>query len=236
MIDRFQLSIIIPTYNESENIVALINYLKSNTSNLLIEIIVSDGQSTDNTVEVATAAGAKVVVSPSKGRAAQMNYGASLAQADVLYFVHADSFPPHDFIDKIDHQKKMKINIGCFRLKFDVSHWFFNANCWFTRFDVNAFRFGDQSLFVTKDIFEKAGGFNEQLVMMEDQEIIHRLKRHGKFKVMPGTVITSARKYTDNGIFYTQGVFFLIYILFKLGLPQHRLLKLYRRLIKQDKL
>ena len=236
MIDRLQLSIIIPTYNETENIAALINYLQNNTSNRLIEIIVSDGQSTDNTVEVATAAGARVIVSPSKGRGAQMNYGASLALADVLYFVHADSFPPHDFIDKIVQQVKMGINIGCFRLKFNVSHWFLNANCWFTRFDVNAFRFGDQSLYVAKDIFEKAGGFDVQLIMMEDQEIIHRLKRYGKFKVMHGTVITSARKYSENGIYYTQGVFFLIYILFKLGLQQHRLLKLYRSLIKQDKL
>jgi hypothetical protein len=72
--------------------------------------------------------------------------------------------------------------------------------------------------------------------MMEDQEIIHRLKRYGKFKVMHSTITTSARKYKDNGIFYTQGVFFLIYILFKLNLPQHSLLTLYRRLIKQAKL
>ena len=236
MTDRLQLSIIIPTYNEIENIAALIKYLQSNTQNHLIEIIVSDGQSTDNTVEVATAAGAKVVVSPSKGRGTQMNYGASFALGDVLYFVHADSFPPHDFIDKIAEQVKMGVNIGCFRLKFDIPHWFLNTNCWFTRFDVNAFRFGDQSLYVTKDIFEKASGFDTQLIMMEDQEIIHRLKRYGKFKVMHGTVITSARKYSDNGIFYTQGVFFLIYILFKLGLPQHRLLNLYRKLIKQGKL
>ncbi len=71
---------------------------------------------------------------------------------------------------------------------------------------------------------------------MEDQEIIHRLKRYGKFNVMHGTIIASARKYSENGVFYTQGVFFLIYILFTLVLPQHRLLKLYRQLIKQDKL
>ncbi|MBA2562002.1 MAG: TIGR04283 family arsenosugar biosynthesis glycosyltransferase [Chitinophagaceae bacterium] len=236
MIERLQLSIIIPTFNETENVAALINYLQNNTSNHFIEIIISDGQSADNTVEAATAAGAKVVVSPLKGRGVQMNYGASIAQADVLYFVHADSFPPRDFINKIVEQIKMGINIGCFRMKFDISNWFLNANCWFTRFDVNAFRFGDQSLYVTKDIFEKAGGFDEQLIMMEDQEIIYRLKRYSNFKVMHGTVITSARKYSENGIFYTQGVFFLIYILFKLGLPQHRLLKLYRRLIKQDKL
>src|SRR5688572_33016945 len=163
MDERLHLSIIIPTYNETENIAALITYLQNNASCHSIEIIVSDGQSTDNTMEAATAAGARVVVSTSKGRGAQMNYGASVALADVLYFIHADSIPPYDFIDKIAEQVKMGINIGCFRLKFNISHWFLNANCWFTRFDVNAFRFGDQSLFVTKDIFEKAGGFDAQL-------------------------------------------------------------------------
>ncbi len=64
MIERLQLSIIIPTFNETENVAALINYLQNNTSNHFIEIIISDGQSADNTVEAATAAGAKVVVSP----------------------------------------------------------------------------------------------------------------------------------------------------------------------------
>jgi glycosyltransferase involved in cell wall biosynthesis len=164
LIDRLQLNIIIPTYNECENVTALIKYLQSNTSNHLIEIIVSDGQSTDNTVEVTTAAGAKVVISSSKGRAAQMNYGGSLAQADVLYFVHADSFPPRDFIDNITEQIKMGIHIGCFRLKFDLSNWFLNINCWFTRFDVNAFRFGDQSLYVTKNILKRPADLTNTLL------------------------------------------------------------------------
>ncbi len=65
---------------------------------------------------------------------------------------------------------------GCFRLAFDHQHWFLKANAWVTRFDVNSIRFGDQSLFVTKNVFVKSGGFREDLLMMEDQEIIHRIK------------------------------------------------------------
>jgi GT2 family glycosyltransferase len=120
-------------------------------------------------------------------------------------------------------------------LQFDRAHWFLKVNAWFTRFDYNAFRFGDQSLFVLKDVFIKAGGFNEKLIVMEDQEIIHRLKKYGKFNVMPQSVITSARKYIKNGIYKMQGIFFLIYVLYKIGTPQNKLTALYSRLIKQDK-
>ena len=163
-----------------------------------------------------------------------MNYGASFAKAGVLYFLHADSLPPEGYVNKILHQVRSGYSIGCFRLQFDTAHWFLKANAWFTRFDYNAFRFGDQSLFVLKDVFKKAGGFNEKLIVMEDQEIIHRLKKYGKFKVMPQAIITSARKYTLNGIYKMQGIFILIYFLYKTGLPQNKLTALYRRLIKQD--
>ncbi|MEP6950626.1 MAG: TIGR04283 family arsenosugar biosynthesis glycosyltransferase [Ginsengibacter sp.] len=229
------LSIIIPTFNEAENITSLINFLKKDDSHEFIEIIITDGGSTDDTIVVATSAGVTTVVSPIKGRGAQMNYGASFAKADILYFLHADSFPPAGYAGKIAEQVKNGYGIGCFRLQFETAHWFLKANAWFTRFDCNAFRFGDQSLFVLKDIFIKAGGFNEKLIVMEDQEIIYRLKKYSKFKIMPQAIITSARKYTLNGIYKMQGIFFLIYFMYKIGTPQNRLKALYRRLIKQDK-
>ena len=212
----YALSIIIPTFNEAGNIAALINSLQKNDVYGLIEIIITDGHSTDDTVVIARNAGATVVVSPNKGRSAQMNYGASFAKAGILYFLHADSFPPAGYADTISDQIKKGYCIGCFRLQFDTAHWFLKANAWFTRFNYNAFRFGDQSLFVLKEIFIKAGGFNERLVVMEDQEIIHRLKKYGKFKVMPQPIITSARKYTLNGIYKMQGIFFLIYFMYRI--------------------
>ena len=91
-------------------------------------------------------------------------------------------------------------------------------------------------LFVTKDVFQKTGGFNERLFMMEDQEIIHRIKKYGRFKVVNDVVTTSARKYLDNGIYRMQAIFFRIWFLFYLGYSQERLLKLHRRLIRKHKL
>jgi hypothetical protein len=125
---------------------------------------------------------------------------------------------------------------GCFMLAFDHPHWFMKANCWFTRFDVDAFHYGDQSLFVKSDHFHNAGGFCEKLIVFEDYHIIRQLKKRGRFTIVKKRVITSARKYLDNGIYKTQGVFYLMYFLYKLGLSQPRLVTTYQRLIKQEKI
>ncbi len=171
-----------------------------------------------------------------KGRAAQMNKGASVAKYKILYFLHADSIPPNDFTSKILNDYNKGAKSGCFRLAFDYDHWFLKANAWFTRFNVNAVRFGDQSLFVTKEVFEKSGGFREDLFLMEDQEIIHRLKRHGKFKVLNEVVTTSSRKYLDNGIYRMQTIFFRIWGLYYLGYSQEKMLTVYKKLIRKHKL
>lgn len=231
------ISIIIPTYNEEENIAETVKEIKRrDTENLISEIIVSDGQSTDQTAALASNAGATVVTSERKGRSAQMNYGASTAKGEILYFLHADSIPPENFANYILKAIEKKYASGCFRLSFDYQHWFLKANCWFTRFDVNAVRFGDQSLFVTKDVFKKCGGFDENLLMMEDQEIIHRIKKYGKFIVMNDAVTTSARKYLENGIYRMQFIFFRIWFLYYLGYSQEYLLKLHKKLIRKTKL
>jgi hypothetical protein len=121
-------------------------------------------------------------------------------------------------------------------LAFDHAHWFLKANCWFTRFDVNAIRFGDQSLFVTREKFIEAGGFCEKHIVMEDQEIITRLRRICRFMVIRKPVVTSARKYLENGIYKTQGIFFIIFFMYQLGYNQQKLLRTYKSMMKQDKL
>lgn len=230
------ISIIIPTYNEADQIKQTISKTLAAKGAHDTEIIVVDGGSTDETVAIAKDNGAMTVLSERKGRGAQMNKGASVAKGEILYFLHADSIPPQNFTQYIlDARNKGAIS-GCFRLAFDDKHWFLKANAWFTRFNVNAVRFGDQSLFIIKEVFHKCGGFREDLIMMEDQEIIHRIKKYGKFKVMNAAVTTSARKYSDNGVYRMQGIFFRIWFLYYMGYPQDYLLKLYKRLIRKNKL
>lgn len=231
------ISIIIPTYNEADQIKTTIQRIwEYDKSNLVGEIIVADGGSTDNTVGTAETEGVKVVASPKKGRAAQMNHGASLATHEILYFLHADTIPPDDFSDDILKAVRNGAGAGCYRLKFTIDHWFLRANCWFTRFNVNAVRFGDQSLFVKKGKFLEAGGFCEKHVVLEDQEIIRRLRKITPFTILQRPVLTSARKYRENGIYKTQAIFFLIYFMYRLGYSQQRLLSTYKKLIRQDKL
>ena len=229
-------SIIIPTYNEADQIAKAITMCHVACRKQDMEIIVVDGGSIDDTIKIATACGARTIISDRKVRAAQMNKGASVAKHEILYFLHADSIPPHGFTLQILDAQNKGIKSGCFRLQFDCDHWFLKANAWFTRFNVNAVRFGDQSLFVAKDVFKKSGGFREDLLMMEDQEIIHRLKQHGRFKVLKDVVITSARKYLDNGVYRMQGIFYRIWAMYYLGYSQQQMLKVHRRLIRKHKL
>ena len=231
------ISVIIPAYNEEGQIGKTVQLVwQRGGPKDMGEVIVVDGGSHDATCREAAEAGALVLVSPRKGRAAQMNYGASMAKGNILYLLHADSIPPSGFTGSIMQALHQGYSSGCFRLQFDYRHWFLQANSWFTRFDVNAIRFGDQSLFVTREVFHQSGGFSEQLLMMEDQEIIHRLKKRGRFRVMKGAVITSARKYLDNGIYRMQIIFFRIWFLYYMGYSQERLLKLYRTLIRKSKI
>lgn len=225
------ISIIIPTFNEEKKLGATISYLlTADDKEYISEIIIADGGSTDNTIKVAKDFLAKYTLTPGKNRAAQLNAGAAIATGDILFFLHADSIPSKKFLRKISNAIDNHRESGCFRLSFDYNHWFLKANAWFTRFDVNAIRFGDQGLFVTKPVFEKCGGYNENLFIMEDQEIIHRLKKFSSFTVMDDYIQTSARKYLKNGIYKTQGIFFIIWLAYYLGFSQQRLVKLYRRL------
>jgi len=231
------IAVIIPTYNEEEHIKTTIQRIwHYDTDHLVKEIIVVDGGSGDATVAIAQSEGVRAIVSPKKGRAAQMNYGASIAGEEILYFLHADTVPVMGFADDIRQALEDGYDAGCFMLAFDHAHWFLKANCWFTRFDVDAFHYGDQSLFVKCNAFQNAGGFCEKHIVFEDYHIIKQLKKSGRFTIVKKQVITSARKYLDNGVYTMQGVFYLMYFLYKLGLPQHRLVATYKQLIKQEKI
>ena len=230
-----KISIIIPAKNEVVQLPVLLNYLNTVPGKEHIaEIIVSDGKSTDDTVRIAKLYGAKVVVNEQAGRGRQMNAGAKSATGNILYFLHADSIPPIGFVKDILEKIHSGHVAGCYRLRFDDDHWFLKANAWFTRFNVNAVRFGDQSLFVTKTVFETIGGFREDLIIMEDQEIIHRIRTKGKFAVIAGYVTTSARKYRVNGIYRMQGIFFYIYFAYVVGASQQKLVSIYKKLIRSS--
>jgi rSAM/selenodomain-associated transferase 2 len=230
----FRISIIIPTLNEEDQIADLLNALKEKESSggYIYEIIVADGGSSDGTVTLAEHAGARIVHCSEKGRARQMNKGADEASAEILYFLHADTFPPEAFDRSIVKAIKSGAGAGCFQLRFSNNHPLLRFYGWCTRFKSTLVRFGDQSLFVKKEIFSQLGGFDERLVVMEDQKMVGNLKNSTSFRLVDRAVTTSARTYEKNGVIRLQFIFTMIVILYYCGAKQDTLVHLYNSLIE----
>ena len=224
------ISIIIPTLNEVENIERLINYLKKYGSDNC-EIIIADGGSTDKTFEIAANTGVTAVVSSQKGRAAQMNYGASLAKADILYFIHADTFPPISFLSDIKKAVDYGFDFGRYRTKFDSKKIILKLNAFFTRFDLFFCYGGDQTFFITKKIFSQIGGFNAGMGIMEDYDIVKRAKAVGKYKIMAETALVNTRKYNTNSWLKVQKANYTIVRMYKKGASQQAMAERYKQML-----
>ncbi|MGF1670472.1 MAG: TIGR04283 family arsenosugar biosynthesis glycosyltransferase [Balneolaceae bacterium] len=227
------LSIIIPTINEAGRIGLLIDAIqRKGDCNITKEFIIADGGSTDETVSIAESSGACVIHCGVKGRGAQMNRGAKVSKADLLYFLHADTIPPENFDRQIVDSCEKGYESGCFRLRFDDPNLLLSIYGWFTRFKATWLRFGDQSMYTKKKLFHSISGFKEDLQVMEDQEIVSRLKKNSRFIVLDDYVITSARRYRKDGIIRLQLIFGLILTLYYTGAKQETLVNIYQKLIR----
>ena len=229
------ISIIIPTYDETNNIGKLIQYLFENSDNTLVEIIVADAGSKDDTVTIAKQYGAQAVLCPITGRAAQMNYAADFANGDVLYFIHADCYPPKSFIKDIQLAIENGYDLGRYRSKFDSNKSILKINAWFTRFDLFICMGGDQTLFIKKTLFKKCNGFNQSMKIMEEYEFCERARETGKYKILKGKVLISARKYDTNSWLKVQLANYKIVRMYKKGEPQQKILDAYKKMLDYRK-
>lgn len=231
------LSIIIPTYNEENSILDLLQHLDTaNKSTEAVEILVVDGGSSDDTVKLVQNKGYNCVISERKGRAAQMNIGAELASGDILYFVHADTRPPSCFISDIAQALEEGFQSGCYRYQFDsYPNPLLKINAYCTRFDRIMCRGGDQTLFITKEFFEDIGGFREDFLIMEDYDLIQKIQRHGSFKIIPKDAVVSSRKYDDNGYFRVQIANLMVFMMYFAGASQDKMVLTYKKLLNYPK-
>ena len=225
-------SAIIPTHNEAENIGQLVRDLRLHGGSQLLDILVVDSGSTDGTPSIARQAGAWVHQSPKLGRAAQMNVGASLVTGEILYFIHADVQINPDFVRDIEQAVKQGCEAGCYRFRFDSDKRMLRVNSYGTRFPGIMSRGGDQTLFITRSLFDQLTGFNERFVVMEDFEIIQRIKKVARFAIIPKDVLVSARKYDRNSWLRVQLANLTAFSLFFLQVSPNRIASTYRKMLK----
>jgi rSAM/selenodomain-associated transferase 2 len=231
------ISIIIPALNEAANINRLLAHLIENkTGENISEIIVVDGNSQDNTTELVkefskNSTIAIRLIQSERGRAKQMNAGANHSKSTILYFLHADSYPPKGFDTLIISEIEKQQLAGCFKMRFDSNHWWLALVSWGTRFNWKICRGGDQSLFITKALFNEIGGFDQRYTIYEDQILTNQLYKRKQFVVIQHWIETSARLYEKKGVWRVQYHFLMIYLKKSLGADGKELYKYYKNYI-----
>ena len=220
-----KIPLIIPIYNESRTIDAMLSQLDALPGDW--EILFADGGSSDDTLE--KIGGRYTVLSCPKGRANQMNFAAESAAADVLWFVHCDSVLPKDAHAQIRGAAERGAKWGCFHIGFDYDGPFMGCNTYFSnRRAKKGIAFGDQGIWVRKDLFAKMGGF-PALPIMEDYEFSRRMKA-AKVPItqLPGTIITSGRRYQTGHPLKTMWQMFYLRCLYRSGVDIQEIARRYR--------
>lgn len=195
------ISIIIPTLNEANTIVATLKHISSNATEN-VEIILVDGGSTDDTIAVASPWVDKCITLDSSGRAQQMNRGGDIASGDILLFLHADTFLPSDYPALLDSLEgtvwgRFDVRLSGKQPIFRVVEFMINL-----RSRLTGIATGDQAIFISNSLFTSVGGY-DQVPLMEDILISKKLKKIKKPVLRKEKVMTSSRRWEEKGILKT---------------------------------
>ena len=220
------ISIIIPTLNEAETVGALLSQLQGIAG---VEVIVVDGSSHDGIAAIVEKSEARLIQT-SAGRALQLNKGAEEARGDILLFLHSDTKLAPGFVEQVrETLNQPGVSAGAFQLSIDghgfglrVIEWL--ANC---RSKVLQMPYGDQGIFVSTDTFFSVGSFPPQPIM-EDFELMRKLKKKGTVKILSLHATTSPRRWEKLGIWKTTLINQAIIIGYFLGISPEKLAEWYR--------
>ncbi|GAB4338892.1 MAG: TIGR04283 family arsenosugar biosynthesis glycosyltransferase [Desulfobulbaceae bacterium] len=222
-----RISIIIPTLNEERVLPGLLTSLRDRPG---VEIIVADGGSTDATPEIAHAAGVRLL-SLAPGRGGQLRAGAAAATGETLLFLHADTMLPPGFSAQVDRLLSTPHTVaGAFRLAIDAPGLPYRFIEWGANLRSRLLQlpYGDQALFMRRVTYERVGGFPAQ-PLLEDLELVRRLRRLGKIRLASTAVRTSSRRWRTNGIFRTLWRNQLVLAGYLAGIDPYRLARFYYR-------
>lgn len=198
------LSIIIPTLNEEKYLPRLLDSIKKQDF-FDYEIIVSDAGSIDKTLEIALNYKCRVIKGglPAKGK----NQGAKAAKGDLLLFLDADTILPEDFLKiNLKEFKRRKLQIAGFLISsFEknrkITNWLFNL---FYNFPIifweKIIPHAAIAILISKDVFEKINGFDENIILAEDHDLTRRAAKFGRYGILKKCkVLTSERRFRKDG-------------------------------------
>lgn len=223
---RGGVSVIIPALNEEEYLPATLVSVQRGAPH---EIIVVDGGSSDRTVEIARRHDT-VVLTATSGRGGQMNAGAAIATGEFLLFLHADTILPADY-PALVRTALAPSGVAGGAFKFGIAGEFTGREIvergtnW--RATHRQMPYGDQGIFVRREIFAEVGGFPD-LPIMEDYEFVRRLRRRGKIVLASGVGLTSGRRWQRLGALRATLLNQLMVLGYRLGIRPARLAGWYR--------
>lgn len=201
------LSIIVPTLNEEKYIFNTLNKIEENISKgTEFEIIVVDAGSKDRTLDILKGFGCLVEVKKEfKGKKYEsLNYGASLATGDILFFLDADSFVPNEFDLQIKQTLKNRdVVAGAFEYQAENESIQFKVIQLLNRlrYRVDGLYFGDQGIFCQRTTFEDVGGYPDEPIM-EASFLCRKLRQTGKMNLIKSPIITSTRRFDNGGVWH----------------------------------
>ncbi len=224
-----RLSVLIPAWHDHAHLSRAIPELVR--LNRLHEVIVADASPDPGAAEAVRAAGGIYLPAPQPNRGAQMNLAAERASGDVLVFHHADSILTAEHLAALAAAlRDPGIIGGAFYRKFDRRHprllWLETVARYLTRHGGSFF--GDQSVFVRREIFQQLGGF-APIPLMEDMEFSRRLRRAGRVAVLDPPIESSTRRHLRQGPWRTSIQNGLFIALYKCGLSPNHLHRWYYR-------
>ena len=193
------ISLIIPTYNEAVALAATLDSVAQNKANK--EVMVVDAGSIDRTRELAREKAARLLFSPRKQRAYQMDLGARQACGTILLFLHADTLLPASALDYILLALSNKRVVGGgFSRRYNSNSCFLRLTCVLAslRTRSTGWFLGDQAIFVRREKFAELGGFRD-LDLFEDLDFSRRMAKAGQVVTLIPPVISSSRRFKARG-------------------------------------
>jgi len=227
-VGRPRYSFVIPVWHEEEMAPAVVARVRALDADGRCEVIVVDGDPEGSTLRVLEDPEAIRVTAP-RGRGPQMNAGAERAHGDVLVFLHADTRVPLTMLSDIDEVLAGGASCGAFRLRFDSGRRIYRFMAAWVSYMTRIARlpYGDQAIFVTRELFERIGGYRP-VPVMEDVDLVRRIRRNGvRLRMARSAVVTSIRRMEGEGIVHCVTRNTCIRILFTLGVSPHVLARWY---------